>query len=858
MARPFINASYFIELLVVVMPWLVSLYRKLILDQPKSTFAVMLLLAAYVAFSGGSRFELDASAEALVLEGDQDMINYRQVAERFGSSEFLVVTYTPPWPLFSEQSLSLLKQMRDELKVLPRVDSINSLLDVPLLENPPVPVAELINNIKSLEQPGVDIEMAKKELSNSPLYDNLLLNLQHNTTAIQINRPFDHKHRAYTSAREALWAKQVKTELTAQEQAEITRLNKSIKTLNANNAAVLHEDIKAIRAILKPYQKVAEVHLGGVPMIADDMITFVENDMYTFGLGVFLFLVVTLMIIFRRVRWVIIALACSTLTVAVMVGVLGLFKWRVTVISSNFVSLLLIMTMSMCIHLIVRYREAHAQSPDASQWDLVKETIDHMFKPCFYMALTTMVAFNSLIFSGIRPVIDFGWMMATGVMVALGVVFIFFPIFVMLAGRSTEAQNAKDHSPITDVFAWLTLKHGNKVIAANVLLLVVSVMGLAKLQVENSFISYFHESTEIHQGMKVIDQRLGGTTPLEIILNFPVVADDWEQEENDDFFFDEEEEEEDPTKYWFTSEKVSRIKAVHEYLHEQPEIGKVTSLATMVQVAESINGSELGSFELALLYGAIPDEFKAIVLDPYVSPENGQARINLRVYDSQPDLKRAELLKRIEHDLVHKVGLNDDEFMLAGMMVLYNNMLQSLFASQILTLGAVFIGIMLMFMLLFRSWKMALIAIVPNLLSAAVVLSVMGWLGIPLDMMTITIAAISIGIAVDDTIHYIHRFTEEFAIVKNYQQAVENCHASIGKAVYYTSLTVIVGFSILSLSNFIPTIYFGLLTGLAMFVALLLVLTLLPKLLMTFKPLGPEVLSAEQEAEKLEGEVVEG
>lgn len=822
------------------MTWLVALYRKIILDAPKVTFIVALALAAYVAYLGGSRFELDASAEALVLEGDQDMINYRQVAERFGTSEFLVVTYTPPWPLFSEQSLSLLKGLRDELKEVPRVESINSLLDVPLLENPPVPVTELINNIKSLEQPETDIELAKQELSNSPLYDNLLLNLQHNTTAIQINRPFDYKHRELTSAREALWAKQVRQELTEKEIVELTRLNQSIKTLNAKNAATLHEDIKAIRQILKPYQKVAEVHLGGVPMIADDMITYVESDMYTFGLGVFLFLVFTLLIIFRRVRWVVIALGCCSLTVAVMVGVLGLFQWRVTVISSNFVSLLLIMTMSMCIHLIVRYREAHASMPDASQWQLVKETIDHMFKPCFFMALTTMVAFNSLIFSGIRPVIDFGWMMATGVMVALAVVFIFFPVFAMLAGRSTEAANVKNHSPMTDVFAWLTLKQGNKVIGASVIILVLSVVGLAKLQVENSFISYFHEDTEIHQGMKVIDQRLGGTTPLEVILNFPVVADDWDEEENDDFFFDEEEEEEDPTKYWFTSEKVNRIKAVHQYLHEQPEIGKVTSLATMVQVAENINGSELGSFELALLYSAIPDEFKSIVLDPYVSPENGQARINLRVYDSQPDLKRAELLARIDRDLKEKVGLNDDEYMLAGMMVLYNNMLQSLFASQILTLGAVFIGIMFMFMLLFRSWRIAAIAIVPNLLSAAVVLSVMGWLGIPLDMMTITIAAISIGIAVDDTIHYIHRFKEEFLEVKNYKQAVENCHASIGKAVYYTSLTVIVGFSILALSNFIPTIYFGLLTGLAMLVALILVLTLLPKLLMMFKPLGPE------------------
>lgn len=817
---------------------LARFYQDYILAFPKTALIISGLVMLLI-FQGATNFELDASAESLVLENDQDLVNYRTVSERFGSSEFLIVTYTPPWPLFSESSLTLLKQMRDDLKELPRVESIYSLLDVPLLENPPVPVTELVDNIKNLEHPEVDIEAAKQELAVSPLYNNMLLNIEHNTTAIQINRPFDVRHRQLTKTREALWNKKAVDHLSEEELAKLSELDQQIKDLNAKNADVLHKDIINIREVLKPYQSQAEIYLGGVPMIADDMITYVESDMYTFGLGVFIFLVVTLLFIFRRVRWVIIALGCCTLTVAVMVGVLGLFNWRVTVISSNFVSLLLIMTMSMCIHLIVRYREAHAQRPDATQLELVKETIGHMFKPCFYMALTTMVAFNSLIFSGIRPVIDFGWMMATGVLVALTIVFILFPIFALLAGKGTESASAKNHSPITDLFLWVTLKHGRKLLSISLVLTVLVVAGLSQLKVENSFISYFKESTEIHQGMKVIDQRLGGTTPLEVVLNFPVVSQDWASEENDDFFFDEVEKE-DPTKYWFTTEKVDRIKKVHAYLDAQPEIGKVISLATMVEVAEKIHGAELGSFELALLYSAIPAEFKSIVLDPYVSPENGQARISLRIYDSLPDLQRAELLKRINQDLQTELGLKQDEFMLAGMMVLYNNMLQSLFTSQILTLGAVFIGIMFMFMVLFRSWKLALIAIVPNLLSAGVVLSVMGWAGIPLDMMTITIAAITIGIAVDDTIHYIHRFTEEFNEIGCYEQAVRNCHGSIGKAVYYTSLTVVVGFSILALSNFIPTIYFGLLTGLAMLIALVLVLTLLPRMLIVFKPFGHE------------------
>jgi predicted RND superfamily exporter protein len=829
------------------MQWLVDFYQKSVLNSPKVTFLVASVLVALIAL-GTSQFELDASAESLVLENDQDMINYRTVAERFGSSEFLIVTYTPPWPLFSDKSLSLLKSLRDDLKVLPRVASINSLLDVPLLENPPVPVADLLDNIKTLEHPEVNVKAAKLELINSPLYNNMLLNLDQNTTAIQINRPFDTAHRDLTKSREVLWNKRDAEGLTLDESRLVKELNKSIKNLNSHNAEVLHEDIKKIRQVLLPYQQQARIHLGGVPMIADDMITFVESDMYTFGVGVFMFLVVTLLFLFRRIRWVFIALACCTLTVLVMTGVLGLFNWRVTVISSNFASLLLIMTMSMCIHLIVRYREAYRDSPDATQLELVKETIHHMFKPCFYMALTTMVAFNSLIFSGIRPVIDFGWMMATGVMVALILVFVFFPVFLLIIGKRTESSNGNNHSPVTDFFAWLTLRHSVSMIVANLVLAVFILLGLGRLQVENSFIDYFHESTEIHKGMKVVDQRLGGTTPLEVILNFPEIEPAVSSESADDDFFDDdddfgEEFASEPganDKYWFTIEKMNQVTKVHRFLDRQPEIGKVTSLSTMVQVAEKINGEALGSFELALLYGAIPDDFKSIVLDPYASPEHNQARINMRIYDSLPNLKRAELLERIETGLQEELGLEEDEYMMAGMMVLYNNMLQSLFKSQILTLGAVFIGIMLMFMFLFQSWKVAAIALVPNLLSAGAVLSVMGWAGIPLDMMTITIAAITIGIAVDDTIHYIHRFQEEFAVCRNYKYAIKRCHASIGKAVYYTSLTVVVGFSILSLSNFIPTIYFGLLTGLALLIAFVQVLTLLPGLFIVFKPLGPE------------------
>jgi len=305
--------------------------------------------------------------------------------------------------------------------------------------------------------------------------------------------------------------------------------------------------------------------------------------------------------------------------------------------------------------------------------------------------------------------------------------------------------------------------------------------------------------------------------------------------------FDEFETGEQEAQYWFTPHRMQRITDVHDYLEGLPVTGKVLSLGTMLKVAQRLNnGRPLDSFELPLIYNEMPDQYKAQLIDPFVSVEQNQARLMVRIVDTAPSLRRNQLLEKIDHDLTEKLGFAPGQARLTGMLVLYNNMLQSLFDSQILTLGLVLIALMGMFLVLFRSFKVSVIAIFPNMLSIAVVLGVMGWLGFPLDMMTITIASISVGIAVDDTIHYIHRFREEFEATGSYYQAMERSHGTIGYAMYYTSITIIIGFSILALSNFIPTILFGLLTGLAMLIALMAALTLLPQLLIRIRPFGPE------------------
>ena len=574
-------------------------------------------------------------------------------------------------------------------------------------------------------------------------------------------------------------------------------------------------------------------------MIVADMIRFIKSDLSTFGLGVLAFLLLTLAIIFRQWRWVLVPLLCCGFTVWLMIGFLGWAQWPVTVISSNFISLLLIMTLSLTIHLIVRYREFQHDEPDAAPRDVLRRTVMAMIKPCFYMAITTIVAFGSLTFSGIRPVIDFGWMMTLGLSVAFIITFLVFPALLSLLPPPLDSRVTSDRIPFTDAFARFTERFGGTVLVGSGVIAVLCVIGLNRLTVENSFIDYFKSSTEIHQGMITIDDRLGGTTPLDVVITDEPPPENY----SDDPFasdcdpFVEDCDEEDYRDTWYTYQKMRQLGDVHDYLNSLPETGKVLSISTTLDLLAQINGgTPLNAVELAFVPAAVPDDLQDILLTPYISEEQSQARFSIRILETMPDLRRQDLLDRIHNHLTTELGYAPERVQLSGMTVMYNNMLQSLFDSQIKTIGVVFAAIMVMFLILFRSLKLALIGMAPNLIAAGSVLGLMGWLGIPLDMMTITVAAITVGIAVDDTIHYIHRFKTELAKDGDYVATMHRCHRSIGQAMFFTSLTIISGFSILVLSNFIPTIYFGLFTGFAMFMALVGALTLLPRLIILFKP----------------------
>ena len=822
-------------------------FDRVVLEYPKIVIACLLAVVVFFAVEA-KQFGLDASADTLVLQNDKDLRYSRLISSRYGQHDFLILTFTPKGELFSPQTLAALSQLRDELESLERVLSVVSILDVPLLESPPLSLKELTEELPTLSSKQTDRDMAKKEFRDSPIYQDLLVSHDLRTTALLINLLDDESYRDLKDRRSTLLHEQTSRSLTLAERTELNNLAEQLQQHSGKMKRQRHQDIVAIRKIIDTYRVEGELFLGGVGMIADDMITFIKNDLKYFGVGVLFFLTLVLGMIFRRIRWICLPMLCSLVSIVIMAGLLGWLGWKVTVVSSNFISLQLIITTALTIHLIVRYSELLEQNPQAPNRELISETIRLMLKPCFYTTITTIAGFASLAFCDMLPVIMFGRMMMLGLVISLVVTFLLFPVVLVLMPKDTPTDRRKPRFSMTSALARFTESHSALILTVSVIVLIVSMIGMSKLRVENSFIDYFKKTSEIYKGMKVIDQSLGGTTPLDVLVDFeeseaqPEAAEAVTQAGDDVFDeFAEFDTAANEDKYWFSSDKMSRIKSVHAYLDSLPETGKVMSLATVLSVAEQLtDGKPLDSFELALLYSETPDSFREMLIRPYVSVEDNQARFWVRIKDSEKTLRRDELLKKIMKDLPGTLGLSKNHVHLAGMMVLYNNMLQSLFGSQIVTLGLTVLVLMVMFLILFRSLKVSVIALIPNVLPVLVMLGVMGWLDIPLDMMTITIAAISLGIAVDDTIHYIHRFKYEFKKEHKYLSTMHRCHGSIGHAMYDTSVTIIIGFSILTVSNFIPTVYFGLLTVLVMLTAILGALTFLPVMLILLKPFGKE------------------
>ena len=784
-------------------------YQKNIIEKPKAVLIILLLFLIGFGFFTKD-FRLDASSDALLLENDPDLQYLREINERYGSKEFLILTYTPDELMISEKSLNNLLSLKYKIQSLNWVHSVITLLDIPLLHSSDAPLAERIQNLKTLKDEEIDKEKGFKEILNSPVFKNFVISEDGTTTGLIVYIKQDKNFKNIDQS-------------NSKELEEYKDLRKKQN----------HSNILEIREVIKSYKDIGKIFLGGIPMIADDMMTFIKNDIVVFGIGVLLFIIATLWFVFKKVIWIVVPLSSCFFSVIIMTGLLGLLGWKVTVISSNFIALMLILTMAMNIHLSTRFLQLKKNYPDKKNSEIILLTTRKMFWPILYTVLTTIFAFLSLVVSEIKPIIDFGWMMTLGLLTSFIISFTLLPSLLNIFFNDKANIKEQNKSKITEILGNFSLNSKSIILITTFFIILLSVIGITRLEVENSFINYFNKKTEIYKGMKLIDDKLGGTTPLDIIIKFPINK---EKIKSDDEF-DDWGDEEDNDKYWFTKDKIDKIDKVHNYLDSLPFVGKVLSFSSILDAATQLNNNKaLETLEIGVLYSKIPDSIKKEIIDPYISIENNEARISLRIKDSEKDLRRNDLINKINFDLKNQIGLKQDEYRLGGVLILFNNLLQSLFKSQILTLGFVMVGIFLMFLVLFRNLKLSLIGVIPNFIAAFFILGIIGLLGIPLDMMTITIAAITIGIAVDNSIHYIYRFKEEYAQNNNYEKTVKLCHSTVGVAILNTSITIIFGFSILVLSNFIPTIYFGVFTGLAMLLAMTSVLTLLPSLILILKP----------------------
>jgi len=792
------------------------LYQNIVLKNPKSIFTILLI--ALLSFGYYSKdFRLDASSETLLIEGDPDLEYLKEITNRYGSKEFLVLTYTPNEGMVEDTSINNLLSLKYKIQSLKWVHSVITLLDVPLLNNSEAPLQERLESFKTLKDEDVDKDRGFKEILDSPVFRNFVISENGNTSGIIVNIKKNPELKDFQN----------------KSKDEIEKYRDQIKKQN-------HKNILEIREVIESYKDIGKIYLGGIPMIADDMMTFIKNDIIVFGLGVLSFIIATLWFVFRKLIWIVIPISSCFFSVIIMMGLLGLLGWKVTVISSNFIALMLILTMAMNIHMSTRFLQLRKINMSKSNLEVLSLTTDKMFWPILYTVLTTIIAFLSLIFSEIKPIIDFGWMMTFGLITSFIITFTLLPTLLNFAPTKDISVKDNKDSKITKLLGDLSLNYQTPIFIITIIVIGLSVFGISKLEVENSFINYFSKKTEIYKGMKLIDEELGGTTPLEVILKFPEIKKKKADEDDDFDDWDEGvEDQQDDEKYWFTKDKIDTISNVHNYLDSLPQIGKVLSFSSIIDVATQLNNNKpLGTLEMGVLYSKIPQNIKTEIIDPYISIKDNEARISLRIIDSQENLRRNDLINKINHDLQNELGIKKERYKLAGVLILFNNLLQSLFKSQILTLGLVMIGIFGMFLILFKNIKLALIGVVPNFIAAFFILGIIGILGIPLDMMTITIAAITIGIAVDNSIHYIYRFKEEFSSLKDYQKTLITCHSTVGSAILNTSITIVFGFSILVLSKFIPTIYFGVFTGLAMLLAMISVLTLLPSLILVIKPFG--------------------
>ena len=815
-----------------------------------------IFILTIVTSIGLNNFKLDASSDALVLESDESLKTYRETEEQFGDSSFLIVTYEPKDELFSEYSLKKISELERDLTNINGVDSVLSILDAPIFFQPRVGLSKVSDNLKNLTDEDVDLNLARDEIINSPIYRELIISNDGKVTAMQVVLKGNDEYNQLINLRyeilDKLDSREPLTSKTINQlKNDLDNINERISEINNQESEFNKLLIAEIRQTLDVYKDDATIYLGGPSMIATDMMEYIESDLVIFGTAVAVIFALMLFLFFGSLWYVLLPLLNAFLATFITAGFLGFMDWKISVVSSNFIALLLILTISLTVHLLVKINEIKKEK---NLRDAIVDGYNQMFAPCFFAAITTAVAFLSLTFGEIKPVIEFGKMMAFGISIAFILTFTFLPCAIYLVSKIKTTDYLSLHKITLWILNFSNIK--KRIIGYSfIIVFIIFSYGVSKLEVENRFIDYFAKETEIYKGMYEIDSKLGGTATLDIIITEPKFDDRpaeleepnlredliikwYEKDSIVDFFAEDlfEDSDSNASGYWWNTYSLNKLEDIHNYLDDIPEIGKVLSVVSGIKLAREINdGKDLNDLELAVLRSALPEDIQETLLRSYISKDDSVVRISTRINESAANLNRNELLEKINYDLQNEFNLKPDQYEITGLAVLYNNMLQSLFQSQIGSLLIVFAVISIMLFTIFKSFKVMLIGLIPNIFVASSVMGLLGLLKIPLDIMTITVAAISVGMAVDNTIHYIYRYKKELKKTASVEQALENAHTTTGRAIFYTATTIAAGFCILSLSNFFPTVLFGLFTSLAMVLAFITSLTVLPNLLVKYK-----------------------
>ena len=790
-----------------------------------------------------TRLTIDASPDSLLLENDPDLKFYRTIHYIYGTDEYVIVAIRLNESVLAPSSLNRIEDLTEKFKAIKGISNVTSITNVPLIYQSLDRGKESDITFPTLLSKNIDIEKAKNEFLINPLYESNLISKDLKIAAFKIDFIAVPEYKELFDQRYVFIEKRESGTLTQLEKNKLKKINSDLEKLLNIESLRYKNALTEIRKILKQYNSSQQSFLSGAPLVSDDMKQYVQQDIKVFGVAAMLTMAVILFIIFHSFSWMVITLVCSFMNVLVVSGLIGLINFKLTIVSSNYIAILLIFSLAIGIHVVVRYQEEQIVQGDTAFNKNLYTSVEHISTPCLYMVLTSIIAFLSLIVSGIKPVIVFGYIMVIGLCSAYIISFTVLPALIKLLNPTTKPIHKHYSHSILKNFLLFVLNHKNAFTLILIIGLIVSIFGITKITVENRFIDYFKQNTDIHQGLITIDKNLGGTVPIEIILNVPDenneddidrdnVEFDYELAEFDDYLAELEKSEGGLTtqSYWYNRRGMKKVKSVHSYLEGIPQIGKVFSLSsTEIIFQQILNEVDLNDFELSLIYSKLPENIKSILIQPYLSDSGNQTRIVARLKDSDRTLVRDKLISNINDDLKkHFKEKSNVEIKVTGIGVLYNNVLQSLYRSQILTLGFVFIGIFLMLSILLKSVIQALIVLLPNIFTALVILGFMGIINIPLNIMTITIAAIVIGIGVDDAIHYIHRYKKEYTNSKNVNASLIISQVTVGKALWFTSITIALGFVLLVFSNFTPSIYFGLFTCLAMLISIFATFTLIP------------------------------